>query len=301
MPGFRVLNDRQLRRQARRDVRGPSLALVRQINREAEAGSRNISGIASSLAGQLGGYQGKLGDIYGRERTALEGYQQQGQQSLGTAGSNIGGDLAKALALSGQAPGDFNTDLSRVTGGFRERGTAELGALAQRQAAAEEWGAKLPELARLAGLQGVQERAAAARQATSRVQAEIPSQVAALLREGRNRNFQAGAANLAYEGDVYSQQQQTARTRISQRGQNYRANVRAELTRQANNELERHNQRMEAIDQTTEAGRRAADRERERHNRVTENITKRRDRWKRRHPTAGRGGSSGGGSGYGNP
>lgn len=277
MPPYNPLayqRPKALRKQARRDVRATSLPLVRQINREAAAGSRNITGIASQLASQMGGYQQRLGDIYGRARSSLEGYQQQGQQQLGAAGSAIGADLAKALALSGNQGGGFQADLARVTGGFQERGSAELGALAQRQAAAEEFGAKLPELTRLSGMQATQERAARAQQDISRVNASIPEQVQRLIESGRARNMQIGLANLAYQGDIFGEQQQTERTRLQQRGQNQRAARTASINERKAAETARHNRNMEAADRASENRQEKIRRETARHNRAMEKISK---------------------------
>jgi hypothetical protein len=270
---FRLLTDKQIRRRARRDIQSVLRPLSRQSAREALAGERNIAGIAASLAAAQGGYQGKLSDIYSRARTNLGALDvsQRGQLgSVAPGGASETGTLEaglrQRLALSG---GDTNlaNALQTQTQGAASAGygigSAEVGALAQRQAAAEEFGAKLPELARLTGLQGVQERAARQRQEQARLQAQMAQQGLSQINAERNRNFQRGAANLAYSGDV-----------MEERGRNARESAKLTVQQQRANEAARHNAAMESIDQTTAAGKAKADAERARHNKVKEGLDK---------------------------
>lgn len=268
-----------LRKQARRDVRSVTMPLIRQTNREAASGARNIAGIASELARQMGGYQGRLADIYSRAGASLGALDQSQRASLGTIGSpgpltgggnTLADQLRSQLALSGQGGGQAD-QLQAMTQGAAgagyARGSAELGALAQRQAAAEEWAAKLPELTRLSGAQAVQERAARAQQDISRVNASIPEQVQRLIEAGRSRNMQSALANLAYQGDVMAEQGRNAREAAAERGRNRRARATAA-------ETARHNRNMEAADQASENRQEKIRRETARHNRAMEKISK---------------------------
>ena len=236
MPGFRLLTDRQLRRQARLDAQFAARAQARQINQEARRGERNVQGIAEALARAQGGYGAAAQDIYGRaqrtlgdlansQRRTLGGTGPPPAGSVGQPGATLADTLGKNLALSGQGSDLANTLASATAGaanaGFG-MGTAELGALAQRQAAAEDFGAKLPELARLTGLQGVQERAAQARRDQGALQAQAAKDTLQAIQNARSRRFNEGAANLAYTGKVLQEKAATARTYAQQAGANER-------------------------------------------------------------------------------
>jgi hypothetical protein len=88
------------------------------------------------------------------------------------------------------------------------RGSAELGQLVAQQAGAEEYASKLPGLARLSGLQGVRETQAAAQrdlaQELGRIRSGVPGLIAQSLHDARQREFEKGAAKLAYQGSTYA-------------------------------------------------------------------------------------------------
>lgn len=90
------------------------------------------------------------------------------------------------------------------------RGSAELGQLVAQQAGAEEYASKLPGLARLSGLQGVRETQAAAQrdlaQELGRIRSGVPGLIAQSLHDARQREFEKGAAKLAYQGSTYANQ-----------------------------------------------------------------------------------------------
>lgn len=266
--GFRRLTDRQLRRQARLDAQFAARAQARIINQQARAGERNAAGIAEALARAQSGYGAQMADIYGRAQHTLGDLAGAQRQALGQAGGGtLAEGLQKRLALGGQSS-DLSNALAGATAGAAGAGyggaTAELGALAQRQAAAEEFGAKLPQLARLTGLQGVQDRQAQAQADLGKLRMQQAQAVTQLISQGRNRQFNEGAANLAYTG---KQQQEE--------GRNARAAAQLTIAQQKANEAARHNRNLERIAQQggdTSAARAA---EQRRHN-----------KWLEKHPGA---------------
>lgn len=215
------LSEQQLRRRAQRDV-GMSIApLIKQINARAGAGAQNLEGVYGRLATDLGGYQQRQADIYGRARQSLEGADRALAASLGGAGGGIQTGLQSSLAAAGlQVPGDIG--VQGALGVQSARGRGELGELALRQAAAEDFAAKLPGFARLAGAQGIRELQAQRARDVSDLSAKAQASLLDLLQSGRKEEFDKAVARLGFQGDVYQEQQQTERTKIQQSGQNAR-------------------------------------------------------------------------------
>lgn len=290
-----TLTDREIHQQATGDVRATSMPLVREINQRARAGEANIAGIAGALAQAQGGYGSRIGAIYGNAEQALGQLDEAQRRALGNANGGSSNSTIKepntladelrartAQAGLGQQGEDLAAALQASTQGAAgagfARGGAERAALISNRAAEEGFGAKLPELARLAGIQGVQQRGAQRQQELNDLEAKIPSSIAEAIAQERNRNFQKASAQLAYQGNIFSQEQQTGRTAMQQAGANSRtraqqagANRRA---RAANAERARHNRNMEAAGRS-EHNRKVKERlERQRHNRAMEKISK---------------------------
>ena len=278
MAGFQHLNDRQLRRRAARDAAFAASAQANLIGRQARLGEKNVAGITEALAKAQGGYGASIKDIYSRAQSTLGGLATEQRQTLGQTGGGgtLADQLAHGLQQSGQSS-DLSNALATATSGAAGAGfgtsSAELGALAQRQAAAEAFGAKLPELARLTGLQGVQDRQAQANSDLAKLRAQSAAQTLDQLNRGRSQQFQEGAANLAYTGKVMQEQ-----------GKNARAGATLTLAQQKANEDARYHRALTRISQgkgDTAAARAA---EIQRHN-----------KWVEQHPNAsggGRGGTS---------
>lgn len=274
MPDYlRPLTEKQLRRRNRRDQQSVIGPLARQIDARAAAGSRNLEGVYSRLAGNLGQYQSQQADIYGRARTALEGYQAQGASELGQSGAAIGGALQRQMELSG-AQGSIAPDLGRIASGQGTRGRAELGELALRQAATENYAAQIPGFARLAGAQGIQQLQAQRQKDIAEMTTRAESSLLQSLRADRRQEYEKAVAARGFGLDYAKLAQDEAESRRSEQGRNRRANQSASIASRRAAETARHNRNMERIDETTEAGRRRAQRERERHNRATEKISK---------------------------
>ena len=287
------LTSSQLRAQVLGDIRPITNELAASSAKRTAAGAANIEGITNRLAQSLSGYQAKQQDIYSRARGSLEGYQAQGAQALGAASGAIGSNLTSALALSGNAPGNFGAEQSRVAGGIAARGAGELGELALRQAAAENYAAKLPGFAKLAGAQGIRELQARRQQELAEAQTKIRTEtIPQLTQQARTREYEKAVAARGFGVDFAKIQQDAAEA--SQRaqtasqaeaGRNRRAAATTSVSARRASEAARHNRNMEAISRRGGNTRAATAAETRRHNRATEKISRKK----------GLKGSSGGG------
>lgn len=279
-----------------RDSKASVKALASLINKRAGASAANIAGVYGKLAGDLGQYRATEQDIYDRARANVGADQTSGAAALAKATGDVGGTLASNLATSGPTGVDasaYQGDVAGITSRASARGQGNLGELALRQASAENYAAQLPQFARLAGAQALQVSEAGRRRDIAELSAQAQSQLARSLENRRRLEYEKAVAarGLGVDYAKIDAQQRTAAA--AERGRNQRAaaaNASREAIASARvTEQNRHNKIMEGIDTSTAAGRAAARRETARHNRVTENIKKRKDKWTRNHPGAGKG------------
>lgn len=230
------LAPKQLRRQVTQDVRAQTIPLAReltrQINAQAAAGAANIAGVSSQLATQLGGAQGVQRDIYERARASLGGAAAEGAGQFGTAAGGLADSLRARLASAG-APSTLADSLATSLQGAQAAGAGRQGAtldeLTQNQAGAESYGAKLPDLARLSGLQGIKDRQAQAQQDLAKelgaLNARTPGLIAQETEAARNLEYQKGVARLGFQGDVYKTQASAQQNQARIRAENQRAQL----------------------------------------------------------------------------
>ncbi len=296
------LTERELLSRAQRDEAASVSPLARLIGQRATAGAQNLEGVYSHLAGNLAGYQGQQADIYNRARTNLQGAQTQGAQELGQSGSAISAALQHQMELSG-ASGSIAPDLARLQGGQATRGGAELGELALRQAAAEDYAAKLPGFARLAGAQGIRELQAKRQQDIADLTARSSGQLASSLGSARNLEYQKAVAARGFGIDYAKLAQQSRQQRAAEAGRNARAAATVSVSQQRANETERHNAAMEEINNRKGDQTAARLAETERYHRAQQRIagrTHRTARYRAHHP-AKSSKSGGGASGIPSP
>lgn len=281
--------ERALQRRVRQQVSAQTNPVIRQITRQinsrTQAGSENISGISQALASQLQGGQANTADIYQRARSDVMGTERALQSGLTTQGAGIDSALAKQIQLSGGDPAliaQAQAATAGAVGAQGTRGSAELGALSQRQAAGEQFASQLPGFARMQGLQGIRDLQAQGQQQLGDQLAEVrgrtPGNVAHALASERNLNYQRAVASRGFGVDYANigQRQREANLRHSEAVQ--RGNVsqqNADISARRADEQSRHNRNLEAIDRRGGNQTQARLREQRRHNRVTENISKR--------------------------
>lgn len=250
---------RALRRQVTRDVALSSRPLAAIISRSMKGAAENVSGIANQLAQSLGGYQATERDIYQRQNAELGKIDDNLSSQLGTAGQASADALRARLAQAGQDPA-LADQLAGAAAGIGHgagvaslgRGSAEQAALAQRQAAAEEFAAKLPGFAQLSGLQGVQLiHARGQKDLTDLAQRQL-STIPALLSAARNRELNKAVARMGNAADIYGINTRAATSRSNNAATNAtsRANQATRTT-----ETRRHNQRTERQQRWNERGR----------------------------------------------
>jgi hypothetical protein len=274
-----------LQRRVRQNVSAQTNPVIRQItnqiNSRARAGSENISGISQALASQLQGGQANTADIYQRARGDTMATEHALQFGLSAQGAGIDSALAKQIQLSGGDPAlvaQMTAATQGAVGAQGTRGSAELGALTLKQAAGEEYASKLPGLAKLSGLQGIRDLQAAKQQELATqladVRGRVPGAVAQQLSSARQQEYNKAVAARGFGVDYANigqrQRESNQRTSVSQQN--------ADISARRADETARHNRNLEAIDARGGNQTQARLREQRRHNKVTENISKRKDK-----------------------
>lgn len=275
MPDYlRPLSEKQLRRRNRRDQQSVIGPLAKMIDARAASGARNLEGVYSRLAANLGTYQTQQADIYGRARTALEGYQTQGAGELQQSGGQINTALQQQMALSGQQ-GTIAPDLGRIASGQGVRGRSELGELALRQAAAENYAAQVPGFARLAGAQGIQQLQAQRQKEIADMTTQAQSSLLQSLRADRRQEYEKAVAARGFGLDyakLAQDERQAARSAAIQRRNAATSERSASTSARTAAETARHNRNMERLDRVTENRQQRIAAETRRHNRAMEKI-----------------------------
>lgn len=300
---LRPLSERDLERRAQHDQSLTVGPLAKQINRRAASGAQNLEGVYSRLAGNLEGYRATQQGIYDRARTNVGAANTQGAAQLAQTGKDVGGALQHQLALSGGTPdmasggGGYGADLQRMQSGQALRGGAELGELALRQAAAEDFAAKVPGFARLAGAQGIRELQAKRAQDVADLTTRASTGLAQSLASGRRQEYEKAVAARGFGVDYAKLAAADRQNAVK----NQQGAAKISIQQQRANEASRHNANMERISAKKGNNSAAVAAETRRHNRVTEKISKRRQKtakWKAHHP---KGAGGGGGGGVGSP
>ena len=183
------LGPKTLRVRAQKNVLSQTRPQIRELSRvlgqEAAAGTRNITGVTNQLAQSLGGYEQKVGDIYGAARQQLAGINTEAANRLAASGQQGADALRSSLAAAGVptqgADAIAATGRGAAAAGFAT-GAAELAQLVSGEAAGRTYAAAQPGIARLGGLQGVRELQARKQQELSKGVGAIQAQVPGLIR-----------------------------------------------------------------------------------------------------------------------
>lgn len=179
-------------------------ALTDSVNRRATAGAGSIRGYTNQVANDLGQYAGSAKDIFGRAEADTAASNNALADRLAGGGAQLAAGLADRLkgigngadpAVAGIAQGVAQTGQGSGNAVYAT-GNAALENLFGRGAAAEDYAAKLPEYARLEGIQRAgtlqQQAQNDIAQGASDIRGKLPELIASL----RSANDQK-ATNLA--------------------------------------------------------------------------------------------------------
>lgn len=221
---LRPLSDVQLRQRARADVIASTRPLAAAIAQAARAGQINILGVSNDLANRLGDYRGAEQGIYDRANQALSSFNQQAADRL-AGSSGLADQLRARLQNAGQDTGladKLAATAGAASGAGFVRGGAETNALTQRQAAAEDYAAKLPGLARLSALQALSQRQAQQQSDTANLQAKAASTLASDIQHARDVEFQKASLAAGLGKDYAAIDAQNQRAAADRRAANNR-------------------------------------------------------------------------------
>jgi hypothetical protein len=231
------LGPQTLRARARKDVLSQTRPQIRELGRqltaEAAAGTRNIAGVTRELAGSLGGYEQRVGDIYGAARQQLGAINTEAANRLAASGQQGADALRSSLAAAGLptqgAEAIAATGRGAAAAGFGT-GAAELAQLVSNEASGRQTAAALPGIARLGGLQGVRELQARKQEALSKgvraIQAKVPGLVSGEMKDLRSREYEKAVALRGFGVDVAKLRAEAAQNRadIAARAREQRLN-----------------------------------------------------------------------------
>lgn len=262
-----ALTPRQQFALARRYSRAQLMPLLAQLDREFTGKQAGAAGYAEQLAGRLAPLAGQTHSIYAGAENEQRSVDEALANRLAAGGQGLDSELAKQLALAGQP---VTHDAARIGAGAAAAnqglGSAAVGSLIGRGAAAENYAATLPGIARLGGLQASRQIEGERSLAADRLRSQIPGTLQRILADIRGQEFQKAAANLSYSGTLAGIQ-----------GQNQRSNMSLE-------ERIRH-------DLSQETAQQRADRIRAQNNRVRQKQARRRQWWQEHKPRGKSGGS----------
>lgn len=189
------MRPKALRRQVTHDILAQLAPLAAQINARTAAGGANISGIARALAASYAPFAKQESDIYSGAQQREGAIDSALADRLGMGSPDA---LRQRLAAAGQDTGladKLGATVHGASGAGFARGSAEQGQLNTLSALGGEYASKLPGLARLAGLQDVNQRQAQGQQQLSDLQSKAPGLIATTLADARNRELQKALAN----------------------------------------------------------------------------------------------------------
>lgn len=207
---LRPYSDQEIRRDVTGQVNAqinPVLAeITRSITSRAAAGQGAIRGYTDKLASELGSYQESAGNIYGAAQRAQAAADAALAQRLSGQGGALADQLSQRFSSAGGGGGD--PGVARQTGegasgALYATGSAALADLISRGAGEQAYAAKLPGLAKLAGIQGVRDLQLGAQRdladETGRVRQQVPGIVAELTRAAQGDELTKTVARLADE------------------------------------------------------------------------------------------------------
>lgn len=176
---------------ARRDVNAIIRPLIAEIQRSIDsrtkAGAGAITGYTSALAQALAPYQERTADIYGRAQQAQAASDAALTSGLRTGSNQAADELAGRLAAlpGAEAHAETARDTGQgAAGALAGTGSASLSELIASGAAAEAYADKLPEFARLGGLDAIRDLTLQSRSQLADELGGIRSQVPQLV-QGR--------------------------------------------------------------------------------------------------------------------
>lgn len=211
------LREREIRQQARGQTMPLARELGRMLEARAAAGARNIEGVTNRLASSLGGYEQRVGDIYGKSREQLGALNQQVGSAISAAGQQGASALAERLRLSGGDPSlaaALGTAGAGASAAAQAYGGAELAQLISNEASGRTYAASLPGIAKLGGLQGIRELQARKQQDLAEGMSDIRSRIPGVERDIRDREVQKAVALRTFgldEAKLYEESRQFER------------------------------------------------------------------------------------------
>jgi len=160
-PAYQPLTDAELQARASAYVQSQIGPLIDEINRSISARSAQGTAAIQSLTGQLADLQGqygpRIGGAYDTAAKSIGALETGLANRLSGAGQTVANQTVGALQQAGQDTGGAanlaNIGAGAANAGFA-KGSASLAALAATKAAEQSYGAKLPGIA---GMEGVQE------------------------------------------------------------------------------------------------------------------------------------------------
>lgn len=229
------LTEREIQRQATGDLAAQYDPLVRSINQHTRAGAQNITGIADALAKSLMGQEQTQKSVYDQARQNLSKLDQSVADRLGIQATGMNSELTARLQQAG-IPTDsaqaqqFAAAAQSTPGVNYASNSAEEGALNLREAAALANAAQQPGFARALGLQQLGQYRARKQQELADLNDKRLSAAGQLIQSIRGREFQKGATNLGFQGDLAGYAAAGQRTAMQQAGANAR-NAASNMTR----------------------------------------------------------------------
>lgn len=220
--------------------------LNKQVNAYANPRQNAITGYTKELAGALGGIAPQIGQAYGQAFNQGSALENALANRLTGQGQATASDLTQALANAGQstAPGAAAAQTAVGVGNASfAQGSAGLQEMLARGAAAQAYGAKLPGIAALSGLQ-----------ATKGLQAQALSQIPDLRNQFLSNELQKWIAKTQFGTS-------RAQLRLSRKQERNRHNeflqslaldnkkfIADQFTNAAQTKSEQHKAKLEAID-----------------------------------------------------
>jgi hypothetical protein len=160
---FAPTSDAQLQARAQSQATAQTSPLLQALQQAIEArsqsGSNAIGGYTKELGGLLSNVAPQTANIYNQAIQSQSGTNQQLADRLGSFGQGLQGEVGSKLGFAGpvgqQIAGQAGQTAQGAANAGFARGAAETGMLNAHSAAAQTYGAKLPGIAGLTGLQNI--------------------------------------------------------------------------------------------------------------------------------------------------
>lgn len=232
-----------LLKQARSEVQSqidPIIAdITRSYNDRAAAGTESLKAYGESLANSLAGLSGRIGGYYSTAQQNEASLDAALRQALSGQGQSLANALSLELARTGQdtspAAGVAATGAGAGNAAYAI-GSASLAQLLSQGAAAQAYGAKLPGIAGLEGLQRAgalqRESSAGLADALGQIRSEVPGLVTSTTQNLKNWALQQWLARTGFATDTARINTSAANAAAAEAGRNARAGA-AEAGRNA--------------------------------------------------------------------